>query len=146
MHTPIRQQQPKISYDKSVQTASVAIGPDEDAEDDFMDPDRSMRSSRGGPASDNNNVGRESETELRARLLAEFEAERNRLDAEIALAEQEAEAARRKGPEADELSSILASTDFATFLEENSKVVQRALTDKYDYLKDYSLGGLADLG
>lgn len=92
------------------------------------------------------NIGRETEAELRARLLAEFEAERNRLDAEIAQAEREAEQARRKGPQPEELDAILGSSDFATFLEENSKIIQRAISDKYDYLKDYSLEGLTDLG
>lgn len=130
--------QPIITYDKSVQTASIAIGTDEeDLPDNALLTDRRAHES---------NIGRESEAELRARLLAEFEAEKSRLDAEIAQAEREAEEARRKGPDPEELSSILASTDFASFLEENSKIVQRALTDKYDYLKDYSLEGLANIG
>jgi len=89
------------------------------------------------------NVGKESESELRTRLLREFEAERSRLDAEIELErtklEKEKEEARRKGLDANTLSGIFQSGDFQLFLEHSTKVTQRALSDSYDYLKDYSI-------
>ena len=37
--------------------------------------------------------------------------------------------------------TIYASSEFSTFLETSSKVVQRALSDGYDYLRDYSISG-----
>lgn len=89
-------------------------------------------------------VGRETEGQLRARLLAEFEAERNRLDAAIKAerdaATKEAEAQRRRGINNDALQNILGSDEFAGWLDFSSKVVERALSDGYDYLKDYSIG------
>lgn len=48
---------------------------------------------------------------------------------------------RPTGPEPAELSSIYARPEFANFLESSSKIVQRALSDGYDYLRDYTITG-----
>ena len=93
-------------------------------------------------------AGRETAEELRARIVAELEAERQRLDAEIALekrlAEEQLEAERARGLSGEQLSSVLASPGFVEFLEQSTKVVQRALSDPYDYLRDYSINADED--
>lgn len=40
----------------------------------------------------------------------------------------------------DERASILAEPEFQDFLERSSKVLQRALNDQYDYIRDYTIG------
>lgn len=88
-------------------------------------------------------AGRETAEELRARIIAELEAERKQLDAEIAeekrLAEEQLEAERARGLSGEKLSSVFANPAFVDFLEQSSKVVQRALSDSYDYLRDYTI-------
>lgn len=59
--------QPSITYSRGIQTTSTSIG----SESDEVDPDRDIQS------------GRETEAEMRQRLQAEFEAERDRLERAI---------------------------------------------------------------
>ena len=40
----------------------------------------------------------------------------------------------------EERSSILAAPEFLEFVEQSSKIVQRALNDVYDYIRDYTIG------
>lgn len=88
-------------------------------------------------------MGSETESELRARIIAELDAERAKVDAEIQaeqkLLAQQTEEARKKGLSEEEVSGIVSSADFGAFLEKGSKVIQRALSDNYDYLRDYSI-------
>lgn len=44
-------------------------------------------------------------------------------------------------PEGDRLA-LLAGPEFAQFIEDSSKMVQRALNDTYDYTKDYKIGAV----
>lgn len=44
----------------------------------------------------------------------------------------------------EERASIFTAPEFLDFVEQSTKVVQRALSDAYDYTKDYSIG--ADAG
>jgi dynein intermediate chain len=37
------------------------------------------------------------------------------------------------------LAAIYSDAEFNEFLESSSKIIQRALSDGYDYLKDYSM-------
>jgi len=39
----------------------------------------------------------------------------------------------------DERASILAAPEFLEFVEQSSKIVQRALNDGYDYIRDYTI-------
>lgn len=41
----------------------------------------------------------------------------------------------------EETQAIFGTADFTDFVEHSSKVVERALTDAYDYLKDYTIVG-----
>jgi hypothetical protein len=40
----------------------------------------------------------------------------------------------------EEKTSILAAPEFLDFVEQSSKIVQRALNDNYDYIRDYTSG------
>lgn len=40
----------------------------------------------------------------------------------------------------DQRQAIYAAPDFSSFIEESTKIVQRALSDNYDYIKDYTIG------
>lgn len=40
---------------------------------------------------------------------------------------------------------IYSAPAFLEFVESSSKIVQRALSDGYDYIKDYTLGGPGDM-
>lgn len=39
----------------------------------------------------------------------------------------------------EERASILAAPEFLEFVEQSSKIVQRALNDGYDYIRDYTI-------
>jgi dynein intermediate chain, cytosolic len=39
----------------------------------------------------------------------------------------------------EERASILAAPEFLDFVEQSSKIVQRALNDGYDYIRDYTI-------
>ncbi|EGU11335.1 Cytoplasmic dynein intermediate chain [Rhodotorula toruloides ATCC 204091] len=124
---------PKVVYDKSIQT-STDLFPSASVQTAAADP--SISTTTGG-------AGRETAEELRARIIAELEAERKQLDAEIAeekrLAEEQLEVERARGLSGEKLSSVFANPAFVDFLEQSSKVVQRALSDSYDYLRDYTI-------
>lgn len=40
----------------------------------------------------------------------------------------------------EERISVLAAPEFLDFVEQSSKIVQRALNDNYDYIRDYTSG------
>lgn len=40
----------------------------------------------------------------------------------------------------EERASILNAPEFLDFVEQSSKIVQRALNDGYDYIRDYTIG------
>ncbi len=40
----------------------------------------------------------------------------------------------------EEKTSILAAPEFLDFVEQSSKIVQRALNDNYDHIRDYTSG------
>ncbi|POY73197.1 hypothetical protein BMF94_3530 [Rhodotorula taiwanensis] len=140
---PLPTAKPKIVYDKAIQTAF-------DSESTVTRLNATASTSTGPsvtsgaePSASTGGAGRETAEELRARILAELEDERKRLDAEIAreklLAEQALERDRARGLSGDQLQHVFASPAFADFLEQSTKVVQRALSDPYDYLRDYSI-------
>ncbi|KIJ55396.1 hypothetical protein M422DRAFT_23993 [Sphaerobolus stellatus SS14] len=65
------------------------------------------------------------------------------LEEETAKLEKEIEDEIRELTE-EERSSLYTVPDFIEFLEQSSKIVQRALSDGYDYIRDYTIG--ADTG
>jgi dynein intermediate chain len=104
--------------------------------------------------------GRETEAEMRRRILEEIERERQALEAELReMKEKEHKLAgelcdtcpprrseardrelTRAELSADQRQAIFAAPDFSSFIEESSRIVQRALSDGYDYIKDYTIG------
>ncbi|GAA6028794.1 hypothetical protein JCM8097_007399 [Rhodosporidiobolus ruineniae] len=131
---------PRTVYDKYIQTSfdyssSPSLDPSSAAQTDF-DAEDSAGGGGGG-------AGRETADELRARIIAELEAERQALDAAIAaekaLADASLEAERARGLPPPQLEGVLSSPSFVDFLETSTKIVQRALSDPYDYLRDYTV-------
>lgn len=120
--------------------------------------------------------GRETEDEMRKRILEELEVERSALEKELReikekeeklageyLTSAQAPLVKQHVPRLDlliDLSSpspkavltpcadlsneqrqaIFAAPDFTSFIEESTKIVQRALSDGYDYIRDYTVG------
>ncbi|KAG0340071.1 hypothetical protein BG004_006569 [Podila humilis] len=83
------------------------------------------------------------EQELREKIREELVKE-EQLRLEILEAERlEAEAATpQEAPELtdEERKAILQSADFVEFMEHSSKILERAMSEKYDFMKDYTLG------
>ncbi|KAI0060930.1 WD40 repeat-like protein [Artomyces pyxidatus] len=109
-------QRERVTYNKEIQTA------------DFETPE---------------NVSPEEEIRERvAREREALEAERARekeLDEESVQLDKEIEQEIRELTE-EERSSIFTAPEFLDFIEQSSKIVQRALNDNYDYIRDYTTG------
>jgi dynein intermediate chain len=43
----------------------------------------------------------------------------------------------------EERASIFIAPEFLDFVEQSTKIVQRALNDGYDYIRDYTIGAEA---
>ncbi|KAA1468779.1 WD40 repeat-like protein [Dentipellis sp. KUC8613] len=86
-----------------------------------------------------------SEDEIRQRVIRErdaIDAERLRekeLEEESVQLDKEIEQEIRELTE-EERTSIFAAPEFLDFVEQSSKIVQRALNDNYDYIRDYTSG------
>ncbi|EGN92188.1 hypothetical protein SERLA73DRAFT_173045 [Serpula lacrymans var. lacrymans S7.3] len=87
------------------------------------------------------------EEDIRQQIQRDLEAERNArdddLEEESIQLEKEIEQEMRELTE-EERASILAAPEFLDFVEQSSKILQRALNDGYDYIRDYTIG--ADSG
>ncbi|KZS94359.1 WD40 repeat-like protein [Sistotremastrum niveocremeum HHB9708] len=106
----------RVIYNKEVQTTDIAIDP----------------------------IPSISENEIREQILREQEAERTAIqeeksEEESLLLERQLEEEIKDMTE-EERTSVLMAPEFLDFLEQSSKVVQRALSDNYDYIRDYTLG------
>ncbi|KAG5637788.1 hypothetical protein H0H81_003180 [Sphagnurus paluster] len=87
----------------------------------------------------------EYEDEIRQRITWEREIEADRLARDKELEEESVKLDLEIEQEIRELSeeertSILAAPEFLDFVEQSSKIVQRALNDGYDYIRDYTIG------
>lgn len=40
----------------------------------------------------------------------------------------------------EEKTSIFSAPEFLDFVEQSTKIIQRALNDNYDYVRDYTIG------
>ncbi|RPD64262.1 dynein intermediate chain [Lentinus tigrinus ALCF2SS1-7] len=86
------------------------------------------------------------EEEIRERILRErevAEAERlaheQELEAESKQLDEEIAQEIREMTEEEKLS-IFAAPEFLDFVEQSTKIIQRALNDNYDYIRDYTIG------
>lgn len=134
---------PKVVYDKSIQTTP----------DLFPYSPTTASTSSGAQTRNYNNedeegesgggAGRETSDELRSRIISELEAERLQLDRDILeekrLAQLAYDETLKKGLSPPELETIFSSPGFSEFLQDSTKVVQRALSESYDYLRDYTI-------
>lgn len=116
--------QERVYYTKEVQTTTASTSTDTD------------------DLSPNDDVSPTAEAAIRKKILQEQQAEREAEQAEK-LAQEEAqldkaieEELRIMSP--DEVQAIFGQPDFADFVEHSSKMIERALTDSYDFLKDYT--------
>ncbi|XP_006462059.1 hypothetical protein AGABI2DRAFT_206221 [Agaricus bisporus var. bisporus H97] len=85
------------------------------------------------------------EDEIRQRILREKEVEAERVAREKELEEESVKLDQEIEQEIRELSeeeraSIFSAPDFLDFVEQSSKILQRALNDNYDYIRDYTIG------
>ena len=124
-----------ITYNKAVQTepyVDASTSAREQAEDDITPLSRKRLSRR----------EQERDEDIRASLRKEIEEElratQNGLSTSTA-----APTAQQRYPlrtlTSDELNAVTVSTDFVTFVERSSKVIERALDEDYDLLADYTL-------
>ncbi|KAG6817524.1 hypothetical protein H0H87_007492 [Tephrocybe sp. NHM501043] len=113
---PRKDTQERVSYNKEVQTTAIETERSDEYEDD-----------------------------LRQRILKEHDIEKERLVREKELEEESVKLDIEIEQEIRELSEeeragILAAPEFIDFVEQSSKIVQRALNDGYDYIRDYTIG------
>ncbi|KAI7861592.1 WD40-repeat-containing domain protein [Spinellus fusiger] len=84
-----------------------------------------------------------SEEEIRRQIMEEYELEEKQRQA--ALEEEKKRAEQEKNEEHRDLTEeerkfILSAPEFIDFVDNSSKMVERALNEKYDFMKDYTLG------
>jgi dynein intermediate chain len=125
--------QERVLYNKEIQTSSVETETTPDGSDD----DERFQRDR----------DRDIEAERLARQK-ELEEESVQLDREIEAVMQGSISACIPDSEIhtcaelteEERTSIVTAPEFLDFVEQSSKIVQRALNDKYDYIRDYTVG------
>jgi dynein intermediate chain len=91
----------------------------------------------------NGKISASTEEIIRAKILKEQEMEKLRIEEET-FRQQEKQLEKEIEQElreltGEELGVIYGASEFTHFLEQSSKIVERALTDAYDYMKDYTL-------
>ncbi|KAL5492400.1 hypothetical protein ACEPAI_3847 [Sanghuangporus weigelae] len=112
----------RVTYDKDVQTTEIAI--------ETTVPN---------------------EEEIRQRILREKEAEAEKLEKERKRLEEEDEKLEKEIEQEisemteEERASIFIAPEFLDFVDKSSKILQRALNDGYDYIRDYTVGAEAGL-
>ncbi|KAJ1599594.1 hypothetical protein NDA14_005967 [Ustilago hordei] len=116
----------RVFYTKEVQTA--ALGPS-DSEDAAYHP-------AGGVGAESR-ASRETDESLRAKIQAELAADQAARAQEDRLEREIAQQLRELTEE--ERVALYTAQGFSEFVEQSSKIVERALTDRYDYTKDYRI-------
>jgi len=109
-------QRERVTYNKETQTADIESDTSTASDDEVREP-----------------VFRERETTVDPERALE------RLEEESAILDREIEEEIRDLTE-EERTSILAAPEFLDFVEQSSKIVQRALNDNYDCIRDYTSG------
>lgn len=126
------------TYDKGIQTSA----PD----DDVIPKGGEFRSndSRGSLSDDDgasySRTTVATEAEIRARIIREIEMQREIERLKEQDWRQEQELKKDEVLTKADLVKIYGSDDFQSFLDSSSKILERALNDNYDYLRDYSIG------
>ncbi|CAD6889457.1 unnamed protein product [Tilletia controversa] len=136
VHQPLFEypQTERVFYTKEVQTTSL-----HDDDDDDLPLAESFRAN--GVTAQQPVIDEEA---IRAKILAEQAAELEARREEERLEKEIEEELRQLT--AEELRGIYGATEFTDFVEHSSKIVERALADSYDFLKDYTVAGLGAEG
>ncbi|ODN94850.1 dynein intermediate chain, cytosolic [Cryptococcus wingfieldii CBS 7118] len=120
-----------VTYSKGIQTMVSSFAADVNFDDDYISDTEEERQRKRNLR--DGETGRETEDEMRKRILEELEEERKALENE--LKEQGAELSD------EQRQAVFAAPDFSSFIEQSTRITQRALSDGYDYIKDYTIGG-----
>jgi dynein intermediate chain, cytosolic len=130
-----------ITYSKGVQTDAESIEAVQEQEEPETEADGSARKRQS-----EDTEGRDQE--IRAQLRKEVEAEL-RATVDSKPAEDLGAVESRQTPrtwKSDELNSVTSPTDFLSFVERSSKVIERVLDDDYDLLADYTVSNTKEDG
>ncbi|WVF67263.1 hypothetical protein IAT40_002011 [Kwoniella sp. CBS 6097] len=127
-----------VTYSRAIQTStsmstSTSDLDDSEGSDDEAGTSRRKKRAEGG-------IGRETEDEMRKRILEEIEEERKAVEKELQELKLKGEEMRVADLSNEQRQAIFAAPDFTAFIEESTKIVQRVLSDGYDYIKDYTIG------
>lgn len=132
--TPTQPQKEYISYSKGVQTepyTDVGVGTDDSVEE-IPSPRARKRLSR---------LERDRDEEIREQIRKEIE-EELKVTQNGTLGDQNVTSTQQRFPlrplTDTELNAVTSSTEFLSFIERSSKVIERALDDDYDLLADYT--------
>jgi len=138
-----------ITYSKGTQTMVSSSTSTDDVDSEASDNEAKLSKKADGGS------GRETEEDMRKRILEELEVERKEVEKELReLKEREdtaiigqlttlshkAWADSVKDLSNERRQAIFAAPDFSSFIEESTRIVQRALSDNYDYIRDYTIG------
>ncbi|WRT70069.1 uncharacterized protein IL334_007063 [Kwoniella shivajii] len=128
-----------VTYSKAIQTSVTISTSTSDLESDAGSEDERgiIRRRR---RRDDGESGRETEDDMRTRILEELEEERKSLENELKELKEKGEEQKVNNLSDEQRQAIFAAPDFSAFIEESTKIVQRALSDGYDYIKDYTIG------
>ncbi|BEJ15171.1 hypothetical protein CspHIS471_0409380 [Cutaneotrichosporon sp. HIS471] len=85
-------------------------------------------------------AGHETENETFSRMVAQLDEERRQLEREVKELKAKTDNLQLQVLPDDQRQAILTAPEFSAFLEGSSRIVQRALSDGYDYIKDYTIG------
>ncbi|WWC91878.1 uncharacterized protein L201_006827 [Kwoniella dendrophila CBS 6074] len=128
-----------VTYSKGIQTSVTISTSTSDLESDGESGDENGINRRRKRRVDGES-GRETEEEMRKRILEELEEERKALEKELKELKEKGEEMKVNALSDEQRQAIFAAPDFSAFIEESSKIVQRALSDGYDYIRDYTIG------
>lgn len=136
---PVQKAQPEyITYSKGVQTEPVTdagVGTEDEVEDETSVRPR-RRSSR---------KQKEIDEEIRANLRKEIEEElRATQDGSTSIHPSAQQRFPLRQLTNNELNAVTSSTEFQSFIERSSKVIERALDEEYDLLADYTRAAAVD--
>lgn len=127
-----------ITYSKGVQTdpvTDIGVGTEDDFEEEgFRERRPSSRKQKEIDEEIRANLRREIEEELRATQEG---------SSAIPVSAQQRFPLRQLND--NELNAVTASTDFQSFVERSSKVIERALDEEYDLLADYTRTAAVDV-
>ncbi|KAK8853374.1 hypothetical protein IAR55_004078 [Kwoniella newhampshirensis] len=131
-----------VTYSKAIQTSTSMSTSTSDIDSDASGSDGETDgvTRRRKKRMDGGGSGRETEDEMRKRILQELEEERKALETELKELKEKGDELRVADLSEEQRQAIFSAPDFSAFIEESSRIVQRALSDGYDYIKDYTIG------